>query len=362
MKIRIVCYEDIDKWILGKFALKLKEELSNLGLIVDIAKKASTEFDINHHVIYYDYNGEKNNIDTLMITHIDSTGKLKQLKQQLEVAALGICMSSDTMIKLSDWGIDASKLCYINPAHDKSIMPKKYVIGIASKVHQDARKREIYFEKLAYKIDPKLFEFKIMGEGWENYIKLFRDRGFKITYFNTFDYGVYLNFIPSLDYYLYTGMDEGQMGFLDAVAAGVDTIVTPQGFHLDAKAGITYSFETYDQLLKIFENLASQRLNKIKILENWGWREYAEKHLQVWDYLLRSKRNDNYCYPKKIYIDGIDSILNQNIPASERRGYIKIFKEKFNLLIGQFRIKFYSSEKLKRIKKIFNSSFTKTLF
>ena len=38
MRVRIVCYEDVDSWILGKFALKMREELAHLSVLCDIAK------------------------------------------------------------------------------------------------------------------------------------------------------------------------------------------------------------------------------------------------------------------------------------------------------------------------------------
>ena len=57
MKVRIVCYEDLDLWILGKFARKLKEQLTLLGVQCDIAKTPDITADINHHIIYYNYDG-----------------------------------------------------------------------------------------------------------------------------------------------------------------------------------------------------------------------------------------------------------------------------------------------------------------
>jgi len=63
-----------------------------------------------------------------------------------------------------------------------------------------------------------------------------RKNFFEVEYHENFDYEVYKELIPTLDYYLYVGKDEGQMGFIDALAAGIPTIVTPQGFHLDERA------------------------------------------------------------------------------------------------------------------------------
>ena len=39
MRIRIVCYEDVNAWILGKFALKLCENLNAQGVNADISNK-----------------------------------------------------------------------------------------------------------------------------------------------------------------------------------------------------------------------------------------------------------------------------------------------------------------------------------
>ena len=61
--------------------------------------------------------------------------------------------------------------------------------------------------------------------------------------------------------YFFFGMDEGSMGFLDALAAGVQTIVTPQGFHLDAKGGITYSGETVSDFVEIFNEIGEKNEN-----------------------------------------------------------------------------------------------------
>ena len=49
------------------------------------------------------------------------------------------------------------------------------------------------------------------------------------------------------------------MPFLDALAAGVETIVTRQGFHLDIEDGITHGFLTGPELIEIFRELGQRR-------------------------------------------------------------------------------------------------------
>ncbi len=308
MKVHIVCYEDVDAWILGKFALKMKENLIKLGIDAEISKQVDKSADINHHIIYGGYDGKPSSLDTFMITHIDDISKLNHLKKISQTSQMGICMSKETMDNLARLKIPRDKLSFVNPAHDNVIKPKKYVIGITCRVQNDGRKREKFIGKLAKDIDPKLFKFKIMGDGWDEYVEKLQNKGFEVEYFNKFIYEKYVDLIPTLDYYLYMGKDEGQMGFVDALAAGVKTIVVPQGYHLDAKNGITYGFDSYDDLLKIFNKISKERKDLFEAVKTWNWLDYTKKHIEIWKYLIRKSKNTNYELTKDIYYDGIYSV------------------------------------------------------
>jgi len=308
MKVRIVCYEDVNTWILGKFALKMQENLLALGIEVDISKIPDENADINHHIIYGGYGNKVSGIDTLMITHIDELEKIDLLKNQLTTAKMGICMSKETMISLSGIGIPRSKLCYINPAHDGVIKPRPYVIGITCRVQKDGRKREYLIRELAKKLNPLDFSFKIMGEHWDDIVNLLKLKGFEVEYYSTFNYDTYTKLIPSLDFYLYMGLDEGQMGFIDALAAGVETIVTPQGYHLDAEGGITYPFKTFEQLLSVFNYIAEHRKKLCNSVMYWNWQDYTKKHLDIWNYLIMKKIGRPYIIGQNNYKDGLYSI------------------------------------------------------
>jgi len=306
MKVRIVCYEDLDLWILGKFARKLQEQLTLLGVQCDIAKVPDLTANINHHIIYYDYNGMRSTIDTVMITHIDTDRKLQLIRKQLEVAELGICFSSDTVNKLASQGIPKEKLCYVLPAHDQVMKPRKLVIGLTSKVHNDLRKREYLLPQLAEHISTNDFMFKIMGMGWENIVTDLREKGFEVEYFNNFDYELNVRLVPTFDYYLYFGLDEGAMGFIDALAAGIPTIVTPQGYHLDAKNGITHPFVNLEELIAIFYEIAEKRNKLIDSVRTWTWPDFAVKHLELWQYLI-ADRNSKLISQCR-YQDGLNSV------------------------------------------------------
>ncbi len=356
MRVRIVSYEDVNAWILGKFARKLNEELIALGVNSDIGMVADPKADINHHIIYVNYNEALGTTaDTLMVTHIDDFRKLSQLKRQLQVARVGICMSKPLMNELIVGGVPAEKLAYINPAHDGRMPLKKFVIGIASQVKPDGCKREHLIAELASRISPKLFTFKIMGSGWEAVNRTLVDRGFELHYQREFDYNRYLEFIPSLDYYLYMGQDEGSMGFIDALAAGVKTIVTPQGFHLDAHGGIDHAFNTLEELVAVFDQIATDRIRLTESVTTWTWPDYAAKHLEIWKYMIDpSKQIVSH------YQDGLNSWVNKNTAAAgDKRAYqLRLYRGAFKRTAYKIRVGFTDFTTFKKKLRSFLKNLT----
>ena len=308
--VKLVCQES--GWILEKFALRMKEGLEKKGIRAEIGPNVDLAADINHHIAFHIYEPISDARDTLMITHVDSLNKVNQLKAQLEVARIGICMSRETMNYLVSCGIQREKLCYINPAQDGVIKPKKYVLGITHRNYDsmDKRKRISALVDICQQIDPDYFKFMIMGMGWEDVVEQLRKMKFEIDYFPDFDYVTYGKLISSLDYYLFWGFDEGSMGYLDALAAGVGTIVTPQGFHLDVPNGITYPCRVISDFVNVLVDLQNKRKRIVNSVSEWNWDRYVDKHLEVWKYLLGNEE-DIYINKHK-YEDGIFSVLNVN--------------------------------------------------
>src|SRR5207253_3102787 len=134
---------------------------------------------------------------------------------------LGICMSTETLEQLVQWGIPRHKLSYVNPAHDGGIRPRRKLSGITSKVQPTGCKREQMLLELASRISGDDFQFFIMGSGWSRIVESMRKLGIEVEYHEDFDESVYLSHISALDYYLYLGQDEGSMGFIDALRAGI---------------------------------------------------------------------------------------------------------------------------------------------
>ncbi len=347
MHVHIVYHGDIYSWILGKFAKNLRIELEKRGHTVSEGEMVNRASDVNHHITHYEIDATPGTVETRMVTHIDSIDKLSILKTQLANGSMGVCMSRETMVNLAAAGIPRQQLCFINPAHDSVFHPQPLVVGTSCRVHEDGRKREGFLEEIGRRVDPEEFSFRIMGEGWEPQVRALRSMGFQVEYTDHFSYDEHLATLSSLDYYLYTGMDEGQMGWLDAVVAGVKTIVTAQGFHLDADGGITHPYTTKEQLLEIFQRIQDERRTYRHSVEQWTWPMFAEKHLVVWDYLLSRQKGVHFTVPETPYKDGIRSVAEFGANADETRaangrtfrrdlllGYVR---RKWNMKIRSFR-------------------------
>lgn len=326
MKVRLVCYENVGEWIIGKFASRLNEELQRLGVNSEIGKSSDPCADVNHHLIYLGYDNLKSSIDTLMVTHIDTVYTMRLLRNQLKTAELGICMSRDTMANLVSAGLPRHKLCYIHPAHDGTIKPRTLLVGITCRVYKDGRKREYFLEKLCRVISPEDFRFWIMGSGWDSEVAKIRELGFTVDYYAEFDSRLYNLTISTLDYFLYFGLDEGSMGVLDALAAGVKTIVTPVGYQADLSTRITYKVRNFSDLKNAFASITRERKGPIEEVATWTWERYARKHLEVWQYLLHNRDGK---YLRKISgndTDGVRSIFSSSVRGNFWQGINFRFK------------------------------------
>jgi CRISPR/Cas system CMR-associated protein Cmr5 small subunit len=311
MRINIVCRKD--GWIFTKFAEKLYSCLENEQIDVTISDSPRRDVDLNHHIPYLLYEPYTN--DTLMITHVDCRMKLDRIKKQLERARVGICMSKQTRDTLIMLGISADKLCYINPAQDNIIKPKKYGIGITHRCYDryDVRKRASAIIDVLDGINPAYFKIYIMGAGWDDIVLKLQQINFEVVYYNDFQYEIYLKIMNSIDYYLYMGFDEGSMGYLDAMASGVGTIITPQGFHLDTHYPIDYPCTNIKEFHNAFVDLQSKREERIKAVSDWSWHNYAMKHVQLWKYILRIGDLKELYANQLLYEDGLYSLLVNNV-------------------------------------------------
>jgi hypothetical protein len=278
--------------------------------------------DVNHHIAYVNYEGGNRGLNTLMVTHVDSVGKVRMLRRQLETADLAICMSANTAADLRGAGLPREKICFVNPGHDGVIVPRRLRVGITTRLYEDGRKKEQAFERALSKIPRDDFHFIIMGAGWESVVEEMQRLDFSVELYPEFDLENYRKLIPTLDFFVYFGHDEGSMGYVDAIAAGVATIVTPQGFHLDIEDGITHTIDNVDQLATVMTEIREHRRERALRVSDWTWRRYAEKHLGLWQYLSGKDLTTTTSAVSEGAQDGLAS-LQQTLPANTLSGRLR---------------------------------------
>lgn len=295
MRICIVLAPQNAGWVIGKMAHRLCEALRQLGCDVEVASQPDELADINHWMSFAFADGCSVSLNTMFVTHADDPFKVNLIRERLGgPIQMAFCMSSHAMQELVELGVPAASLWYVLPAIDALIAPRRIRIGITTRVYDDGRKREVFLSRLARDMRLDSFHFDIFGEGWDAVVRALEESGASVSFEpGTSDWqGDYQRIreaIPNFDYYLYLGMDEGSLGTLDAVSAGVKTIVTAQGFHLALPDGITHPFIDYDQLQAIFRELSADAERASARLSQWTWDTYAREHLGVWDAMCRNR-------------------------------------------------------------------------
>jgi hypothetical protein len=298
MKIHIVLPGDLRGWIIAKAADRLAEFAGGYGAQTSVSEGPDKNADLNHWMSYAFANSEQPTPSTMLITHPDDPFKVRSIRDTLtRYVDVGICMSSETVGQLAAAGTPRSRLCYVLFGHDGVVIPRRIVIGITTRLYPDGRKREAFLVRLANDVDLSAFTFRIFGAGWEAIVERLRGSGAQVeldagSEDYKADYGRIADAVPSFDYYLYLGMDEGSLGTLDALAGGIRTIVTDQGFHKDLTNVLTHRFVEYESLLDIFCALQTERANRLAAAAQFTWQEYARRHVLIWRLVLAGRRDE----------------------------------------------------------------------
>lgn len=296
-KICLILSRDNRSWILEKIAHRLAEHVKGFGIDAVVEDHPRNDVALNHWMSYAFANEKVGTPSTLFITHVDDPYKQSFLRNLLSnYVDIGICMSKHHADELVLRGIPRESLTFVLPAHDGEISPRRIVIGIMTRLYPDGRKREKFLIKLAEEVRLDAFRFDIFGAGWEKIVPQLEYAGAEVRYYpGTSDYlsdfkEITTN-IVKFDYYAYFGMDEGSLGTLDALAAGVKTIITPQGFHADLEGAITHPVITYQDVKEIFMRISEDWHSRVNSVASLTWDEYARRHAIIWKAVARGDRS-----------------------------------------------------------------------
>ena len=205
MRINIISPDAKSGWIIYKFGKSVYDQLIELGYDATLSDKYDPNADINHYFmpnnVGYSSYSKVDKHSSFMITHVDTALKLDQIKQLTDKGAIGVCMSLETRDRLIANGVRSNRICYINPAQDGQIKPRKISLGFTNMVHNDNRKRDDLIIDVCKQISPDIFRFVIMGAGWEPIIAEMNNMGFEVEYYPQFDKQKYNVLMTELDYY-----------------------------------------------------------------------------------------------------------------------------------------------------------------
>jgi hypothetical protein len=293
MRIRVVLARQNAGWVIGKMAHRLCDALARLGHEASVSDVPDPSADVNHWMSFAFAEGVEGSINTMFITHPDDPFKIRLITESLKSRIhLGVCMSRYTVREMEGFGVDERRVWYVLPAVDAPIAPRRLRIGVTTRVYDDGRKREALLVRLASEMRLENFHFQIFGSGWESVVQRLREAGALVDHDPGTDdwqndYVRIRAAVPDFDYYLYLGMDEGSLGTLDAVSAGIETMISAQGFHLELPGGIDHPFVEYDTLRALFARLSSKVEAARGRLASWTWEAYAREHAALWELLIR---------------------------------------------------------------------------
>lgn len=297
-RAHLVLTRDNRSWIIEKMAARISEFSGEHGFKVSVGEAEDPTADVNHWMSYAFANVPHNTPATMLITHLDDPYKVSLVKSELEKGVdIGIALSSHTCDMLVEAGASPEAVTYAIPGHDFAASPRRIVIGLTTRLYADGRKREQMLVELAQSMSLAAFRFEIFGAGWEKVIPILEGASAEVAWWpgtDDFraDYGEMMARVPKFDFYLYLGRDEGSLGTLDALAAGVKTIVTPQGFHVDLPGGITHAVWSQEDLETLFRTLADEITQRAASVGSLTWRAYAEAHTIIWHALLDGNKSD----------------------------------------------------------------------
>jgi hypothetical protein len=294
----LVLTPDNKSWIIEKMAARLAEHGPAFGFRVTTGEAEDPAAQINHWMSYAFANVVHRTPATMLITHLDDPYKVALVKSELASGVdVGIALSSHTCDMLANAGVDRTSLAFAIPGHDFAAAPRRIVIGLTTRLYADGRKRESMLLELARTMRLDRFRFEIFGSGWEDVVPRIEAAGAEVGYWPGTedyqeDYRELTSRLPGFDYYLYLGRDEGSLGTLDALAAGVRTIVTPQGFHVDLPGGITHPVWSQADLETLFRQLAEEVDKRCGAVAGLTWRAYAQTHALIWSAVLGGRKSD----------------------------------------------------------------------
>lgn len=285
--VNIVNY-DGSGWILERIAGRLSAALRSFGLDVAESSSPLPGFDIVHHIPFQPVKtGSAVMLDSVMVTHLDTADKRNRVAALARQSIQAIAMSSQTA-QIINQRLRGQKGLRADHALAPSMIERspRVAIGLFFRIYDDGRKRQELVLKLTQAVGGENLHFLIMGSGWEGLVDLLRNERATVEWRNAFDSAAYPEWLHRADFVLFTGLDEGAIGFLDALAVGTRVIVPPIGYHVDYRHELIHYARSVAEMAEPVTSEIHLRQSAFSMVADPEWQRYSYDHVSIWERAL----------------------------------------------------------------------------
>jgi hypothetical protein len=270
-------------WILGRIVSELAAEFKDLGLTVAVSAEPLSDYDVVYFVPFHSATaGHGRLLDSMMVTHLDTRGKMAAVRDKVRDGVFAIALSHQTVTMIQGRSRTRGRRSdyVLLPGFIKS--PPRVHLGLFFRVYKDGRKHEGVVLELLGSVDASYLHFHIMGPGWGEIVARLKLAGALVDYWEDFDSEVYERELRLCNFTLLTGRDEGAVAFLDSLSVGTPVIAPAVGYHLDYANPLVTFADGPDEIASVLNGVLAEWELRGQVLGIGNWTRYAREHLEIW--------------------------------------------------------------------------------
>lgn len=278
-------------WILEKCA----REIAERGAGISYGTEADPAADLQYYINYSARSRRVSSAEVAFFTHSenDPNARRRYFDAAKDVEHC-VCMSDRYARELIESGIAPEKVTTIAPGVDLEQFRPKIRVGVVGRTYHTGRKGEALVAEV---MDVPGIEWRFTGSGWPGPAHNVAE-GRMADFYNDLDYVL----VPSF----YEG---GPMSVLEGLACGIPIISSDVGWVSDYPH-IPFENGNAESLRSVLAGLAKDReALRSSVLER-TWDRWAEQHLQLFDRLLGSRREDSKTKAKPISVPAVTLVTH----------------------------------------------------
>jgi len=255
------------------------------GLPATISEKVDMAADINYHVPYHTLVGLEGcpGKHVMLYTHCNPPDKALLL-DACERADAIVCMTHRGASELYERDVNSNKISVIYPG--VAFPFRRRNIGVIGYEQPNGRKRAHILLDIPWRLNPDLYHFVLVGDGWEELAAMLQNAGTSAQHIKHIQDPELLSIYNQLDLLLVTGYAEGgPLPVLEAMACGVPILSPRFGFAADFLGPESIYDSSEEMLLKLRQRF-SETERALNITIPLTWENYTQQHAELFKKLM----------------------------------------------------------------------------